>query len=171
MIEMDTRLYLEFETLCFGMLVFFFLIHPSNRKRNTNHNYSRIWRDFFNILHIPHLCSCRKAVLWLRVTVTSLFLCFSCCAKTGYINEYQTAAETSAALMCSQLTFFLAYFCSSSPTPPQDQVSFRNWWGTLRPNVPFLSQIPVIVSPLFIFFPWLWSPDSSFLPSERKYFF
>lgn len=42
---------------CFGMSIFFFLIHLSNRKRNTNHNYSRIWRDFFNILYIPHPCS------------------------------------------------------------------------------------------------------------------
>lgn len=76
--------------------------------------------------------------------------------------------KTSAALMCSQLTGLLSFLTSAFLPPPQGHVSFRNWRGTLRLNVSFLSQMQVIISLLFIFFLWLWSSDSSFLSSETK---
>lgn len=120
MIKIDTRLCLEFEILHFGMWVFFFLIHPNNRKMNTNHNYSRIWMDFLNILHLPHLCSCRRAVLRLREAVTSLFLPFLSCAKAGYINEYQTGTKNLSSIYVFPIKWilFFLYFFSSSSTPP-----------------------------------------------------
>lgn len=126
--------------------------------------------DFLNILHIPHLCSCRRAVLWLREPVTSLFLCLLCCAEAGYINEYQTAAKNLSSIYVLPINWilFFPHLCSSSPTPPHSKIKFHLEIDGAQTKCSFYFSDAGNHFPFVYFLSWLWCPDSSFLPSERK---
>lgn len=123
--------------------------------------------DFLNILHIPHLCSCRRAVLWLRKAVTSLFLCLFCCAKTGYINEYQPQ-KNSEAFMCSQLTGFFSFPTSALLPSPHLKIKFHSEIDKAQPKCSFYFSDTGNHFLFVYFLSWLRRPDSSFLSSERK---
>lgn len=114
-----------------------------------------------------YLCRCRRAVLWLRQAVTSLFWCLLCCAKAGYINIYQTAAKNLSSIYVLPInwTIFFPHFCSSSPTPRSSFI--QKLTGHTQTECFFYFSDAGNHLP-FVYFLWLWSSDSSFLSSVTK---